>query len=834
MKLELTNRLQKSKLFWKIRHSLLCCVDFPAFVFLWKIESRKDRFKRSFTVLARSIQSIISTLLSSTIILSIIHLFNVLCGCVAYEEAGSILSTLVTVVGVVLGLYYASLTSAASNFFMRAPKSLQEVFLSEKEGGQYTKIITITTVMGIFYLCVPAIGFPVAILDLIVMATFAIYSTVRILSIGPLSFYFIHPAKVAHESCASIMKTVKKVTYGHFGYKKDYLQKNSRDLVKKQFLVLQDLIDFSVAELEVSPAQLIQIATYLEMTYLAYVSLKQLIPTKSLWFDQSYKHKKWLLTDESTVDLAIGTGTGIRPEMEAEHNWFEATIVRMLLKLLKISAKKSDWVYAQQYLDILGSLVEQLGAELDTENISNILNSTNSIISEAIAKNRNVRSHDYLAFIESVGRLYMSATLGLHRFMEKYGSEYVAKQFLNISQKERSITSIAYPVVMSEELQQIRQLLANECLIEGKLITPNWYRQTLAMRQYCHSIVNYYNNLHEIDSGIESLFTTLKKSNPLTAIVLASRIVELHSKRVDITKCLTQITSTYQQYDKVEGLTWPKINEGAEKNAKANLERAIDDVILTMNPLIDIPKEDLQGLPDYIGQAYSYGLEAIYQAAAENNSDRLAKLFGTVLIGALKVRDDMVEETDGWVEQSKILMSTETFENLFTLSGFIKIYSELYYNPRLWEPCKTAWDTFLNNCKVPEPALLKSFIEASNYRDAQFVLKRSDHISTTWQIQLVRTIKQKGFDQDVGTPTNTFFGLRSTSKHKNPLARLVINQVITYSEMININARDLFFGVYLSQRNAAKGLEFPDRSHIMERLDREINKKSEPNDDNAR
>lgn len=52
--------------------------------------------------------------------------------------------------------------------------------------------------------------------------------------------------------------------------------------------------------------------------------------------------------------------------------------------------------------------------------------------------------------------------------------------------------------------------------------------------------------------------------------------------------------------------------------------------------------------------------------------------------------------------------------------------------------------------------------------------------------------------------------------------------------MININARDLFFGVYLSQRNAAKGLEFPDRSHIMERLDREINKKSEPNDDNAR
>ena len=265
-----------------------------------------------------------------------------------------------------------------------------------------------------------------------------------------------------------------------------------------------------------------------------------------------------------------------------------------------------------------------------------------------------------------------------------------------------------------------------------------------------------------------------------------------------------------------------------EKVAK-DFEHSIDLMTEMIDLLIKMPKEQLQDLPDFLGQAYSYGLEATYRAAANNDDNRLSKLFGRVMIGSFKVRDDIVGEMEGWIEQTKIIMSTETLEDLFELSGFIKIYSELYDNPKLWESCEKAWGVYLDNGAIPERSILEYFIAVEEYRNSQFVLKRNDSLSCQWQFQLKEMIKKKGFDKNVipasRAPGEIGFD-NPISTHKSPLARLVINASIEHLGM-DVNASDLFFGIYLSKRKAADGLKFPDRSHIMSRLKFETERKIE-------
>ena len=708
---------------------------------------------------------------------------------------------------------------------MKAPKNLQDIFLSEKEGRQYIKIITVTTIMGLFYLCAPAINIPVTILDLIIMALFAIYTMARILSIGPLSFYFIHPIRATHRVYVNMTKTVQKVSYKHTGYKKDYLQQHNRKNARMQLSILQDLIDFSIGELKISSAQLVQIATYIGEIYLFYIPFKKMIPINSLWFGQNYKHQKWLLADESIVDIALKTGTGIHPEIGTDFDWFEKALIEIFLSLTQNFIKKEEWMHAQQCLEVLINLAEELGSELDVDNILNAFENIGSLIIKTL-NGEHDQNHEYLAFIESVGRLYIAPILGMNRFAEKYNLKNIADQFLSISHDEKSILSISFPAALTKDLKNISGLLLNEHKIENRLVTPNWYIQTLAVRLYCNNIVKYYNSLDKIEVAVNHLLMVLKEEeSALATAMLASKLTELYFKKLYAIKNISQILDECQQYNKIEGLKWLSLEENSVRKTEKDLEYAINNVASTMKLLIRIPKEQLRDLPDFIGQAYSYGLEAVYQAAANNDVARLTSLFSVVMGGALRVEEDILDEIDGRIEQTKLLVSTETFEELFILSGFIKIYSALYNNSELWEPCKKAWGAYFTTCELPESKMLKYFIEASSYRDSQFVLKKSDSISARWQNRLIEKVKEKGLDKDTEEIKTAPIGWsHSVSRHKNPLARLVINRVINHPGMNIVDARDLFFGIYLAQRDAAKGLEFPDRSHIMKNLKYESEK----------
>jgi hypothetical protein len=249
---------------------------------------------------------------------------------------------------------------------------------------------------------------------------------------------------------------------------------------------------------------------------------------------------------------------------------------------------------------------------------------------------------------------------------------------------------------------------------------------------------------------------------------------------------------------------------------------AIDKLSSLITPLSLLPKDQLQDLPDYFGQSYTFGLEAIYDAARENNPDRLNELFPGVFIGALKAQARIRDEVIGWAEQSQILLSSEPIEDILTLSGFIKIYAELHGNQSLWNKVKDTWDNYLETAAAQE--MIAMMVAMARYRDAQIgIITEKSVLRTNWDVRLRRKFEEKGIAQD--SFRHNPFGQDEEPTHPSPLIRVLARNGM----IMSFDARNIFFAIYLSKHPAAKNikLEFPDRKDIENQIEHETNSETD-------
>jgi len=87
-------------------------------------------------------------------------------------------------------------------------------------------------------------------------------------------------------------------------------------------------------------------------------------------------------------------------------------------------------------------------------------------------------------------------------------------------------------------------------------------------------------------------------------------------------------------------LPWTEIDGEKEKEELQGFNmQAIDKLTTLIAPLSFLSDSEVKDLPDYFGQAYTFGVEAAYNAALENNTERLKELFPHVFIGALQAKD---------------------------------------------------------------------------------------------------------------------------------------------------------------------------------------------------
>jgi hypothetical protein len=816
---------QNKAIYWQARQFFAKRVTFNVFKRLFLVRHRVKEEDVSANILKHSLRPVLSTGLYAAAFVFAIEYFSHLAKNITFtmsnSELGLLISTVVTVTGVFLGLYITALSAVAGSYFMRAPQELQELFLRNRKGKQYIQTLALTTVVGIYYLLLRSFGYNVGFLGPIFIAILALYAVVRFIALGGQTFYFLHHGESSSIITNDAAQAVDNATAGRLGWRQVFLQAHNRKQARTALKTLDSLVDFGVGVIKFSDQQLLDVAGYTGGLLDYYLPRKKHIPSEREWFATKQKHQNWLLADSTALTMALNTGGSLAPKTSKDNTWFENKCLSIMLKILHILVEKGEWDSAYNCVEIIISTLDKVSAELYLDEAKLIIQRVGEALVNIAVSSANASDdapkRGQLAFIDSLGRLANGLLVGLMKHLDKRTCQDLTQEIANTKWSgKKSIYTSNLPGKILIRLETTKKGLDIEKAMEGHRISPDWYITTITTQQYLQELKAYYDYIKSLQdtvfkTNVEALMTGQKY---LHAAHLTERWLEFCNKMLTCGAMLEKLVMDCEGNKKVLDLPWPDFNFEAERAALTENDKQANDKLLELVPILAaLPQPDLFELPDYFGQAYTFGVMAAFQAAHDDDVERLKKAFPAILIGTLKAHDLLLKETEGWSDESKIIFSTEPLEDLLVLSGFIKIYAELYDNAELWNICKNAWDRYLS--ATDATAIIKTLVAFTTYRDGVYKIMPKATIRHNWDVRLRSKLEELGLSVDPFP--NPLSGSQTNVSHASPLVRVIARR----AEFMDFAPRAVFYTSYFKQHEAASEIEFPDRDDIEDSLSRE-------------
>lgn len=726
----------------------------------------------------------------------------------------SLLTAVASIMGVFLGLYFAALSGIASNFLIRATQDVRKFFFASPIGLQYIRTIEITGIVSIFYLFVKSFGHTIHPIGLAFLSLLTAYIIIRFWSIGSAVFNSMEPGSSFPFIRKDIEDSINDVVPPGFQWKTPLLQNHRRNLIVYNLDLMNNLIDFGFKELEITDEQLLIAVAHIKIILLNYSQNKGKIPTESFWYESKIQFESWAFANSTNIALALNTGTAIPPKPIRNPLWFEEKSFDIVVKILKKIAERKSIISVFQACDSFVNVAEVYGQNLEKENLKILFQKLEEVFSEIHldkTEEGQVAHKEQLAFLETQGRLAVAALIGLIGHINEYPCEKISAEISKInwnSKRKETIYLTDLPSSMLPRLEEIRNNLKNEEIIEGKILSPRWYIKTLCIQHYLYSLEKYFIYLKSLHFDyFQQKFERLLAENQYSlAVHFIQRWLEFSNKYKTLVGYLKKQVESCKKFHWVKDLPFPDFDFSQEEKIASDREREVTDKMIQLLPKLKSVVTEKE-LPDYFGQALTLGLQACYEACMDNNVERFKNIFPIIFDASLVSHDKIRKEVQNWSQDdSKIIYS-----NLFEISGFALLYAELYQNNELWDITKKTWDAYLEI--VDAKAAIQFMIAIVGYRNSLFVLMPQAILRTNWQMNFNRKMKEAGlpvFPEDR-------YDRKGKISHQSALIRVIAK----WGGLSIFSAQEVFFTIYLSNRPEAKDLAFSDKHELKEEVEKE-------------
>lgn len=832
--IRIKNKLYRTKRFWVARKWL---GDKPVFSFwksLYRSNYELNRLKIYKDILLPTLSSFAGAVIYSAFIIFILELFNRYYPTNIHFDKAAIdtfLTVIASVSGVFLGLYFTAISSIASNYLLRAPQNVKRFFLSEPRGQQYIRTIAITAIVSVFYIVTKSFGHTIHPAGIAFLSLLVAYIVIRFWQVGTNVFYSLEPQFALPWITRDIFYSTKNVTPPGFQWSKPAIQNHHRRLVAEKFDLIKNLIHFGKAEMKISDEQLITAVRYIGGLLFTYADYKQKIPTMSYWYEIKNEFQDWTLADSSQIAIALSTGTQLQPKNVKDYTWYEEQALNIAIEICHSFSDAQKIISNARSLDVFVEIAEVYAKDFDVKGIERLFQKVDSISKSVYAiKAEDTQQHIYkeqLAFVDAQGRFATSALLGLLKYLDKKTCEEVVERLIKINWRdEKSIYLAGLPAAMLPRLETLFNELKNERVIEGKQISADWYIKAFCIQQYLFSLHQYFNfikSLHQnyFQSNLDKLLS--QQQFPL-AVHLIQRWKEFSAKYYRFVFDLKKHLENCDSFRKLKDLSWSDFDFDKEKQTALEREKEVTDKMIQLLPKLKIL--DLRNdLPDYFGQALTEGVQACYDACENNDHERLRKIFLAVFDASFAAFNKLRQKVKDWSQvDSQIVFMSEPLENLFEISGYAKLYSELYQNLELWNVVERLWSTYFESIENAKQTI--QFIAAmTSYRDSLFTIMPQATLRSNWQIDFENKLRERGIP---------VFPDDRSYRRRQPIHQSSVIRVLERSGGLRLmaSARDIFFVTYLSTLPAAEGIELPDRHNFKESIrEEQQNPNQEINED---
>jgi hypothetical protein len=734
------------------------------------------------------------------------------------ETSRNLLGIIAQVAGVFLALYFTAVSVVASTVYARVPGEIRELLTKEKVGNFYIQFVALTVAVATLLLGKSAFGFSINAPDMLVVILLSIITIFSFIVLGLRIFSYFDPTKLAEYLGFDLVRWFKAATPKGFQWSDPSFQDYYRKQAEHLLMTYRKVIYLATHAEYFDGIALVRLITQPLLLLQLYISDKTCIPSNSNWFKKIYSHRDWLTADSTETDLALRSGTSLQPESVPDLMWFENNIGEMVIEALRALAKENDFSSTADILNSIQRTQSILSKHLAINEALYIFKIIQPLVFQiAFFDDTNIgdlQEDEEKSLLNRLGIIdfycleLINILLGLSDALDKITTETFTSTLDRIDwNKPESIYAAQTPREVIKQLEYLQERIRFEYEVEGKCISPKWYRNQISafgmvsvIKEAVEKLVVEYEKLF-----INQTEILISEKRYLNAAQIIDRGLEACNKlifHVDrIHACYDRLSTLHF----VKDIPWPSPDwDGLSKRVLIVKEALVTNLAKSSITLAKMPFK--KTWPDYFGQSFLVLAEECDNAMVAGNEALFKKIFPAYFNAALQAHARLRIEFGSRTDQAALVFITEPIEDLLHISGYALIYSELD-GKKYWDTAKECWDLYLNNHDKPQEVIesINSFVR---FRQSVFAILPRAMLRTGWQIKLEKRLRKDNVFVDVSYDPFT------ADRHIKPKHTSKIIQLIARGTIGTIfhDGQDVFLAMYLANRPEVPSLELPHKA----------------------
>jgi hypothetical protein len=669
----------------------------------------------------------------------------------------SLVSTVAQIAGIFLGLYFTAVGVVVSAVYSRVPGDVRALLVQEKTGNLYLRIVALLCAVAILLLAIHALGFPIGILNLCLLTVLSMISIFSFIELGRRIFDFFNPAVLVTYLADDLQKSIRRATSRGFQWHNPSFQKAYQNQAESLLNSYHNIVHLVTHEERPYGKTLLALARTALGLLAYYAKNKSSIPTESYWFQHTYQHPGWLTSDYTRISLALQTSTALQPKIVPDPLWFEAAIEEIITTILQTLLEENDLRNAAAIMDsvrlTVGLMAERLAIEealhLQATLQPVVLAHTQQEKSDgAQSENEVEQLRLILSLIELSSFMLIDMLLGFARWLKAMPVVAFAHTISHIRwNRIKDIYTAGLPRPVIEQLEYLRKGLALERSVEGRLISPVWFRQQIAALGLTRFLSQSVNRLVVT---LESTYpvqveTLLKEKHTLLAVQLIQTGLEACQKYRAHFEDVKIYTEQLTSLRRVTDIPWAAIEwDAVDRRTHAVRTRLVIALGQVLPALAALPQSEQW--PDYFGMAYSVLSQEAYTAMATGDEALFQKIIPSVFEACLTAPARVADQLRDIEATMRFIYSTEPVEDILELSGYALIFSELD-GKAFWDTMKALWSNYFAQQSAPQDEANR-IMNIITFRRAWPTIFPRAMVRTTWEQDLERRLRGRGLLND--------------------------------------------------------------------------------------
>lgn len=723
-------------------------------------------------------------------------------------------ATFAGVAGAFLALYFTAVSVVVSTVYARVQGDVRSIVLRDKVSNAYVSLVAMLGAASTVLLAALALGRLPGVSNLIFGALLGLASFYSFVELGSRIFYFFDPTRLVGYLTSDLVRWVQSATSRGYRWGNGAFQAHYQKQADAVLATYRNIVLLANREEHLQSDALVGLAQRAFSLLSFYGEEKSSIPSDSLWFRRTHRHKSWLTTSVTETFTALNTGTSLRPEIVPDLMWFESeieeTVAYTLDKLL--SRKDLQGVYA--FSDAAQRTLYNLSANFAVDEALHLFRtlapplraqSHSAELTGAETEDDLLKLNFALGLTDIHALGFIQILLGLANRLDKLPVDLLSRKVAEIKwQKPESIYQTGLPRSVIEQMEVLRKHLDFEHQVEGRLITPLWYQQQVVaiasirfIERACSELLTEFEK--SMAAEAESL---VKEKRSIFAAQLIERGLEGCNKFAYHFTALEKYVEALSGQRKAEDRPCPTIDwESHARRIVKVRERLLMALARATLDLARLPKTNK--LPDYFGHAYAYISDECYRLLAEGDADRFGRLFPLFFHAGLIARDQLTEASLTPDPMANFGYSVQPIIDVVDISGYAYLYTELD-GKDFRGAVNKVWDSYLDAAPDKEEAARFICLNVT-HKESLFLMFPRDRARAVWEEDFEDRLKRLGL---LEMPLYDFdYGEREKPKHRSKL----INE-IGVGMMLDYKPYHVFIAEYFMKRFDPAKLELPDKA----------------------